>query len=546
MKRELLGIGLLLAACHPPPGDCANAGRLALSDGPAAQNELLAGLVERAEKAGATATLVVSEGLGSEGDRTGGFLTLPKDRCVLVFARGSKGVGDLDLFVYADDGTALATDESSSAEAAVVVCPPHPDRAYVTARIATGAGIVAIGAAEIAVDKAVVAAGAIGAKSQGEESGRLESWPGLEAKVAAHRKAIGSSWEDVRRFATLVDPRAATRTTVPIEAGRCLDVLVVPSEEVPSLEVVVEDDGGRIVGRAQAEGRDRSLVVCSDAGDTVSVAARPRGGSGLAAFVLGRSPKRAAAEIETRIRIDHVSQGGTAEKARAELAKLVDVGWGKGRPSGSGEARLGRRTNLELKLGAGCSRLDVVAGHPLGPLSAALWDDGGFLLAESAGSSRATLYACGASRTTRLDVESAGRPGPFVVDVRTLADTPAEALKRPLAAARLFDRMIGSGDEDPRILAGVRAIDLDVGKLFSSSFVVPANACTEVVVALDAGSGLDLRVVDEASGEDAIGRGQQVASQRICGNKSSRRAKLEVRVDRGPAPGLVLFRTAGD
>ncbi len=68
----------------------------------------------------------------------------------------------------------------------------------------------------------------------------------------------------------------------------------------------------------------------------------------------------------------------------------------------------------------------------------------------------------------------------------------------------------------------------------------------EVVVALDAGSGLDLRVVDEASGEDAIERRQQVASQRICDNKSSRRTKLEMRVDRGPAPSLVLFRTAGD
>ncbi len=546
--NRFAGALLLAVACHPPQGDSSTCGKLAVSTAAAASNELLAGLIERAEKAGATTTLVVSEGLGSEGDRTGGYLTLPKERCVLVFARGSKGVGDLDLFVYADDGTALATDESSSAEAAVVVCPPHADRAYVTARIATGAGVVAVGAAEISVDKAAAAANAVGARSRGEESGRLESWPGLETTVAAHRKSIGSSWEDVRRFATLVDPRAATRTTVAIEAGRCLDVLVVPSEEVPSLEVVAEDDGGRIVARAQIEGRDRAraMVVCSDAGDTISVVARPRGGSGLAAFVLGRSPKKAASEIETRVRIEHVSQAGTAERARAELAKLVDVGWGKGKASGSGEARLGRRTSLDLKLATGCSRLDVVAGHPLGPLSAALWDDAGSLLAESAGSSRATLYACGPARTTRLDVESGGRPGPFVVDARTLVDTPAEALKRPLAAARLIDRVIGSSDEDPKMLAGVRAIDLDAGKLFSSSFVVPASACTEVVVALDAGAGLDVRVVDEASGEDAIGRGQQVASQRICGNKSSRRAKLEVRVDQGPAPGLVLFRTATD
>jgi len=531
-------------ACDHAKVDCSDPGKLLLVSPTPLGNELLEGLIERALKAGASSPIVIGEGIGSEGDRTGGFVSLPKDRCVLVFARGSKGVGDLDLFVYGDDGAPLATDESSSAEAAVVVCPPHPERAYVTARIATGTGVVAVGAAEITVDKAVAAAGAIGAKSQGEESGRLESWPGLEAKVASHRKSIGSSWEDVRRFATLVDPRAATRTTVAIEAGRCLDVLVVPSDEVPSLEVVAEDETGRIVARAQADGRDRSMVLCSDAGDSISVAARPRGGSGLVAFVLGRSPKRAASEIETRVRIEHVSQPESAERARAQLAKLVDLGWGKGKASGSGEARLGRRTSLDVKLGAGCSRLDVVAGHPLGPLSAALWDDAGSLLAESAGSSRATLYACGKARSSRLDVESGGRPGPFVVDTRTFVDVPAEVLKRPLAAARLLDRVVGSSDEDPRPLASARAIDLEQGKLFSSSFVVPASTCTEVVVALDAGgAGLDVRVVDEASGEDAIGRGQLVASQRLCGNKSSRRAKLEVRVDRGPAMGLVIFRT---
>jgi len=55
--------------------------------------------------------------------------------------------------------------------------------------------------------------------------------------------------------------------------------------------------------------------------------------------------------------------------------------------------------------------------------------------------------------------------------------------------------------------------------------------------------GLDGHTGTRASGEDAIGRGQLVASQRLCGNKSSRRAKLEVRVDRGPAMGLVIFRT---
>ncbi len=540
----MLALSWLGCSGAPPPCPDPN-DKLALATAPRPGYGLLDPLVERAEQAGARQITVIADGVGSEGDRTGGYIKLPSKSCVVVFARASKGVGDLDLFVYADDGTIVATDESSSAEAAVVLCPPVPERVYVAARIANGGGSLSVGAAEVEPGAAPRVASALGARTQGQESGRLESWPGLEAKVAAHRKALGSSWEDVRRFATLVDPRAATRSSITIDPGRCIDVMVVPSEEVPSLEVVAEEKGGRIVARAASEGRDRTLVLCSDAGDEITIAARPRGGAGLAAFVIGRSPKRAASEIAHKTRIEHLSQSETAETARTLLAKQVDLSWGKGNPAGAGEARLGSRTTLDLRLAEGCSRLDVVAGHPLGPLTAALWD-GAALLAESSGSARATLYACGPKRALRLDVESGGRPGPFVVDARTVSGQSADVQKRPLAAARVLDRFIGSSDDPPTLLGDARAVELDSARMLSSSFVVPQSSCTEVVVALESGAGVEVRIVDEASGDDVIGRGLSVASQRLCGNKSSRRAKLEVRVDKGPAPALIAFQTSKD
>ena len=70
-----------------------------------------------------------------------------------------------------------------------------------------------------------------------------------------------------------------------------------------------------------------------------------------------------------------------------------------------------------------------------------------------------------------------------------------------------------------------------------------ARISTEAIVALESGAGIDLRLVDDATGEDVLGRGKSVASQRLCAGKTSRKAKLEVRVDQGPAPALVLLRT---
>ncbi|MBL9024910.1 MAG: hypothetical protein JNL21_22120 [Myxococcales bacterium] len=513
--------------------------------GDAQSAALLSPIAAAAQKAGASELAIVATTLGAEGDRAGAFVAVPPDRCVLFFARGSAGIGDVDIFAFQDDGSSLVSDESSSDQAAIIVCPPAPDRVYVSARIASGTGLIAVGAQQVDKASSAAAARAVSARIVGSESGRLESWPGLESRVVAHRAALGSAWEDVRRFAAAVDARAATRTTVTIEAGRCLDVLVVPSEEVANLEVVAEAEDGRIVARAAAEGRDRSLVLCSELGDTATIAARPRASSGTAAFVIARSQKGALTELSRAHSIDRVTQALSVEGARAALAKELDPTWGKGKAVGAGQAKVGSRASLPVKLPKGCARVDVIAGSPLGPVAAALWDADGNLLAESSGSLRATLYACGAAREVRLDVESRGRVGPFGVDIRSWAEPTSELLKVPLAAARLFERLAGSGDTTPEPARAANGIDLAPSKLHASSFVISPNGCKEVLAAVDAGgSGLEVRLVDEASGDDAIGRGRFVASQRLCAGSSPRRTRLELRLDAGPARALVLIREA--
>ena len=543
----VVALALLFAGCGesaPRPAAPEKPSVLA-PPGDAQTVALLEPIATAAQKVGAGELAIVATALGAEGDRAGAFVAVPADRCVLFFARGSVGVGDVDIFAFQDDGSSLVSDESSSDQAAVIVCPPAPDRVYVSARIASGTGLLAVGALQVNEAAAPAAARAIGARVVGSESGRLESWPGLEARVVAHRDALGGAWEDVRRFAAAVDARAATRTTLNIEAGRCIDVLVVPSEEVANLEVVAEAEDGRIVARAVPEGRDRSLVLCSELGDTTTIAARPRASSGTAAFVIARSRPGARSELARAHPIDRVTQSLSVDGARAALAKELDPTWGKGKAVGLGQAKVGSRASQPIKLPKGCSRVDVIAGAPLGPLTAALWDADGNLLAEATGSLRATLYACGPARDVRLDVESRGRVGPFGVDVRGWDDPTQELLKLPLAAARLFERLAGGGDAAPDFARGANGIALAPSKLHTSSFVIAPSSCKEVIAAVDAGgSGLEVRLVDEATGDDAIGRGRFVASQRLCAGGSPRRARLELRLDLGPARALVLVREA--
>jgi hypothetical protein len=287
---------------------------------------------------------------------------------------------------------------------------------YVSARIVSGAGKVAIGTAVVRPEKAASVALAMHAKNQGDETGRLDSWPGLEARIQARRRLLGSRFQDVRRIALVVDPRAPTRTTVEIEPRHCLDVFATPSEEVSSLELVAEGDGGRIVARAQSDGRDRGMVLCSATGDSATLALRPRGAPGTVALVVGVSTEGAEQEIERSVRVDRLSASLPLVGARRALAAdLKQAGYPDATVAGNGDARVGSRAAIQLKLPEGCERLDVIAGSPLGPMEAAMWEANGSLIAEAKGGARATLYACGSARNAEVDVEAETIPGPFAV-----------------------------------------------------------------------------------------------------------------------------------
>jgi hypothetical protein len=498
-----------------------------------------------ASAAGAGPLQILGADVASEGDRLGAFVAIPEDECLLAYTRASPTIVDVDLFAYDDDGSAFATDESPEVEAAVLVCPPHPRRLYVVARVMAGAGLLAIGVQSVPRSAEAAVAKAVGTRGRpGEDSGKLDAWPGLEGRIRAHRLGIGARWEDVRRVVVPLSPRAATRISATIEANRCLDVLATPSEEIASFDLLAEDATSRILARGREQGRDRSLVLCSATAVSISLSVRPRASQGLAAITIGRSSNFAAKEISASARIISVTQPAELDAARRALdAELVSKGYAAPKSVATGTARVGSRTSISLDLPAGCARLDVISGRPLADVAATLWDDRGAMIADTRGGAGATIFACGKGGAARLDLEAQESPGPFAVEVRRDHTAPPLLVAHPIAAARLLERM-GAGGEaiDASSAASATLVQLDPAQLKTFPLTVAASTCVEVIAALDGGgTGVDLRLV--ALGTDGtITRSPDVAGDRLCAGTTPVQGAYELRLGAGKADALVVTR----
>jgi len=517
-----------------------------VSSDPLDGRRLLAADSARAVAAGAGGMHLVGVDMVVDGDRVGGFVDVPETECLLVHARGSEGVHDVDLYAYADDGSAVSSDESPEVSAALIVCPPHPRRLYIVGRAVSGMGLLAVGAHGVSTDAADAAANALSARGRpGEGSGRLASWPGLEVKVARHRAALGSRWQDLRRLAMPVDARSPTALTVSVEAGRCLDVLVTPADELGMLEVAVFDEGGRVLGRAKNVGRDRTLLLCSEDDLQATVMIRPHAARGLVAVVTARSDVGAEAELLDAALVGRLSQSLSLPEARAELRRdLGKRSYSAAKTVGAGKARVGSRSAFSLALAKGCSRVDVIGGKPLVDITAALWGADGRLVGESRGSHMASLFYCGAGGGVRVDVEALGRPGPFAIEVRRDRAAPPPLTDQGLAASRLLERLDEPGQRaDASMANDARVVALRPEQLERRALRLDAHQCATVIVAADAGgSGVELRLVDDRTGEDSLSRAAYVVADRVCASDSPRKMHTEVRLRHGAADVLVLVR----
>jgi hypothetical protein len=556
MRFALLFAIALLLGCRaggptarPAAGAQAHGRPLTASTGHLDGTRWLAHDAEIAASLGAGPLEVAVTEVGGDGDRVGGFVNLPADQCLLAYARGSQGIEDLDLYSYGDDGTILAADEATDPQPAVVICPPHPSRAYFAARIVAGRGVVAIGVHALPPSVAAQVGRALGARGRpGEELGRIEAWPGLDEKVNQHRRQVGARWEEVRRVAVQADARAPTRISASLDGGRCLDVYVVPSEEFGQLDLAILDSDDRVLLRAPAIGRDRTAIVCSPLQTPLSIELRPHTGQGLCAIVLSRSAAGAEREIAGSFYAARVAPESELPIERAQRSKALRVlGYADPTTVGTGTADVGRRLSFPITLPDGCVRIDVVGGRPLAGITADVWDASSNLIASGSAGEGPTLFACGKAGRARIDVEALSRPGPFAIEMRRERAATATLVSHPIAAGRVLSALNAKTDLVTAGVAGdAKVLALDPTSLKTFEFVLADGRCSDVVVGLDSGgSGVDLRLVDGQSGEEfSMTRGRLLAQSRVCAAGRARNLRAELRLGAGKADALVVMRVA--
>jgi hypothetical protein len=542
----VISLGVLLAACGggqvvrppPPPPGPVDAPRVVV--GPLEARPLLGDLPVRAQRYGAGPPAIVASGPMSEGERVGAFVEIPKDTCLLAYARSSASLEDIDLAAFGEEGNPVAVDEGPDPKPTLLVCPSRPDRLWVAAHAAAGEGLCVIAAQLVPRDKADAVGRAVNAHGSAPKS--PETWPGLEDQVRAHRAAIGGTWEELRRVAVALDTRAPSAVPLNIDEGGCVDALVVPDEDVAVLDVDLFDADGRVVARAHDTAQSRSVTVCSQTAVAGSLQVRPHVGRGLAAVVLGRAKGDSAREMSTHPDVAWVSAGQPLDAMRTARERgLAKAGYGAATSAKTGQLQLGRRATIPVDLPPACARIDVVAGAPLALVEAAVWDDAGALLAAGEGADGAVLFACGKGRA-RVDLGTRGRPGPYAVLVRPEPWKDASFAAHPLAASRMLARASGPSSTGHEGKAGaVHVATLEPAKRYVHDANIAANQCLQVAFGVEGdGTGLEVRLFDAVSGDELDrSHGQTSASVRACAADAARSVRVEARATAGKLEAII-------
>lgn len=490
----------LLLACSGGHPRAATAPAATLSTGAAPDGRPMLALdAATARGQGAGAIQVIAVDAATPGDRVSGTLIVPERSCVMLMARVSESIDDVDLFAYADDGSVLGSDERADKRPSLLICPPHPKRVFVVARVASGHGLVALGGQLVAPEHAKQVAAALGSQSA-QPTPSL--WSGFETALAAERSALGSAWKDQRRAALPALVSAPTVTALAVPADRCLNVFLTPSSGVSHLDVALLDPQGRTLGRAASRGRDRSLQVCSAEDSQLSLEIRPHLGEGLVALLVSQATRGAVSEGAETIRYLTATALPLDQAITADRTLTRRLGLQRATKHSQGQAPVASSAGSQLSLPAGCSRVDVVLGAPTRGVSARLWDSAGALLAEASGDPTARLFACTQGGSFRLDVEADVRPGPYAILLAHNARAAHALRKQPLAAGRLLSLFTARGVlRGGRQLAGVEQVDLSEVALVRRELIVPPGRCLELGLSAGAGvGGLDLVVFKASPG----------------------------------------------
>ncbi len=543
-SRVALLAAASVSACHEPPPPVAKSPEVPrVVPGNLAPERLLAETSQAAARLGAGNVVVVVYGEVVEGDRLGAFVEMSEDQCFLAFARGALSVDDLDLGVLTDDGNPIAADEAPDPRPTVLVCPPHPRRMYVSLHAAGGSGFSAAGIALVPKDRAIEVGKGMGAKGFKNTVRKTEAWGGVDDLVRQRRAAFGGAWEDVRRTVVLIDAAVPTRVSLPLEEGRCTDVLVVPDEEVGVVELEATDAAGRSVGRSKAQGRlgTRALLVCSSETTTGSLILRPHSGQGTAAIILSRAPISDALTRDAEAFV--AGSAPPKERVKSTLdAELARLGYAAAARSEWVTVGVGRRTVVNVPRGAetACTRVDMAAAAPVGVFRFELAEErtrvaDGYALAPR------SVVICGKSPAD-VALESASRTGAALVTLRPETWTHETFAQHPVAASRMLTESRRHGDVSAP--GWVHSVDIVGDKPKDFELRLAKGQCGRVAAGIEGDAvGIELRAFGEDGQEADRTEGTYTASVNACASATApRTVSVQLRVMGGKAHASVGAR----
>jgi hypothetical protein len=329
-----------------------------------------------------------------------------------------------------------------------------------------------------------------------------------------------------------------------VEAGSCLDVLVVPGDEIAHVEVSVLDARGRIIGRAPTDDDVPAVVVCGEVRTEVTLELRPRAGRGVAAVVMSAIDEPSSREAPGT---GFVRLPGAAvsldDAVRALEQQFEGASHGSAIKAVRSDGVVGRRVSFDVEVPGGCARLDLVAGAPAQGVDAWLWSSNGALAAHAVGGAHATLFGC-VRGMGRLDVEATEHSGPFAFEVRGLSLPTSPFEKHPLAASRVLARYLEAHRlSDPKELGIPRSVSLSPDMLAEDAITIPAGRCLDAALGLGPGAeGAELRLVDVAGRQElARARGAFSALAGTCARpgQTPLRIKAEMTVAAGTTTALL-------
>jgi hypothetical protein len=529
----LLFVGIV--ACRPPPRTISDSPSDSGAESIASPNEYelrwLRDTARAAESAGASKVRLAAFGSGTPGDSVEGFAGVGPEHCILAFARGSSSIEDLDLHAYGDDGTQFGSDDSPDDLPTLLLCAEKPTRLFLAARVAQGSGVVALGVQTVPKVAADAVAKAVGARNYGAATAQQkEAWPGLEAALKQHREDMGGDWLDQRRVALPLDARVPTHLNAIVPANSCLDLLVLPSDDLAQVQMSVADERGRVFARARRSGRNRALVLCAKEVERhVTLELRPYAGRGLAVAAVSVTSGDKAWPVGDEI--VHMESGAT-RPLEGTLPK----------PSATADLKLlvGSIESWETEV-RGCVRIDLGPNVPVAGATVRVWNSAGDLVGESNSFSGAPLFVCEGG-PIRVDAEANERSGQLELRVIQERESSSPSLTRaPLAASRLLGEAARGGQLTmPHEIGKVTEVALASDQVKRAPLSIPASHCQTIVASKGPGGwGVEARIVDQNGEILDLARASDAVTARACAPQGAHlNATLELRAVRGRAQGL--------